>query len=59
MFGRTIFFGVYKYYGPRVATVVVSWVHELTPKESRPFFVKSYVNGRNWIQEPDASKPLI
>ena len=59
MFGRTIFFGMSKCYDPRVATVGVSWVHELTPKESRPFFIKSYVNGRHWIQESDASKPLI
>lgn len=52
---RTVFFGVYKCYGPGAAAAGgVSWVHELTPEEARPFLVKSYVNGRHWIQESDA-----
>nr|QIR83180.1 pectin methylesterase 22 [Cunninghamia lanceolata] len=49
---RTVFFGVYKCYGPGAAAARgVSWAHELTPEQARPFLVKSYVNGRHWIQD--------
>eukprot|EP01018_Ginkgo_biloba_P024847 Gb_27225 [translate_table: standard] len=51
---RTVFFGVYKCYGPGApAARGVSWAHELTPKEAKPFLVKSYVNGKHWIQDFD------
>ncbi|XP_059657551.1 probable pectinesterase 68 [Cornus florida] len=51
----TVFFGVYKCYGPGVAAVRgVSWARELDYELAHPFLAKSFVNGRHWIAPSDA-----
>ena len=52
---RTVFFGVYKCWGPGASKVKgVSWAKELEFEEAHPFLVKSFVNGRHWIAPSDA-----
>lgn len=52
---RTVFFGVYKCWGPGAAAVRgVSWARELDFEAAHPFLVKSFVNGRHWIAPYDA-----
>ncbi|KAL6976174.1 putative pectinesterase 68 [Sarracenia purpurea var. burkii] len=53
---KTVFFGVYKCRGPGAAAVRggVSWARELDFDTAHPFLVKSFVNGRHWIQPSDA-----
>lgn len=52
---RTVFFGVYKCWGPGAGAVRgVSWARELDFESAHPFLVKSFVNGRHWIAPSDA-----
>ncbi|XP_068649991.1 probable pectinesterase 68 isoform X1 [Aristolochia californica] len=52
---KTVFFGVYKCWGPGVAAVRgVSWARELDYETAHPFLVKSFVNGRHWMGPHDA-----
>ncbi|XP_022719159.1 probable pectinesterase 68 [Durio zibethinus] len=52
---KTVFFGVYKCWGPGAAAVRgVSWARELDFDAAHPFLVKSFVNGRHWIAPWDA-----
>ncbi|GAV88205.1 Pectinesterase domain-containing protein, partial [Cephalotus follicularis] len=52
---KTVFFGVYKCWGPGAAAVSgVSWARELDFESAHPFLVKSFVNGRHWIAPLDA-----
>ncbi|KAL3818230.1 hypothetical protein ACJIZ3_004135 [Penstemon smallii] len=52
---KTVFFGVYKCYGPGAAAVRgVSWARELDYNTAHPFLAKSFVNGRHWIAPADA-----
>uniref|UniRef100_A0A5B7C4S3 Pectinesterase n=1 Tax=Davidia involucrata TaxID=16924 RepID=A0A5B7C4S3_DAVIN len=52
---KTVFFGVYKCWGPGAAAVRgVSWAQELDFDSAHPFLVKSFVNGRHWIAPSDA-----
>ncbi|XP_043718038.1 probable pectinesterase 68 [Telopea speciosissima] len=52
---KTVFFGVYKCWGPGVEAVRgVSWARELDYKLAHPFLAKSFVNGRHWIAPTDA-----
>ncbi|KAL0542114.1 hypothetical protein IC582_022204 [Cucumis melo] len=52
---KTVFFGVYKCWGPGASKVKgVSWAKELEYKEAHPFLAKSFVNGRHWIAPSDA-----
>lgn len=48
----TVFFGLYNCYGPGArAARRISWAHELTPAQAQPFLVKSYINGRHWLED--------
>ncbi|KAE8713798.1 putative pectinesterase 68 [Hibiscus syriacus] len=49
---KTVFFGVYKCWGPGAATV--SRDRELDFETAHPFLAKSFVNGRHWIAPSDA-----
>lgn len=52
---KTVFFGVYRCFGPgAAATRGVSWARELEYDEAHRFLVKSFVNGRHWIAPYDA-----
>lgn len=53
---RTVFFGVYKCWGPGAEAVRggVTWARELDFETAHPFLVKSFVNGRHWIAPSDA-----
>ncbi|OMO59669.1 Pectinesterase, catalytic [Corchorus capsularis] len=52
---KTVFFGVYKCWGPGAAAVRgVSWARELDFDTAHPFLAKSFVNGRHWIAPWDA-----
>ncbi|CAN6476904.1 unnamed protein product [Victoria cruziana] len=52
---KTVFFGVYKCWGPGSAAVRgVSWARELDYNTAHPFLSKSFVNGRHWIAPSDA-----
>ncbi|KAH6818064.1 Pectin lyase-like superfamily protein [Perilla frutescens var. frutescens] len=52
---KTVFFGVYKCFGPGAAAVRgVSWARELDYDTAHPFLAKSFVNGRHWISPLDA-----
>ncbi|KAF8379234.1 hypothetical protein HHK36_028666 [Tetracentron sinense] len=52
---RTVFFGVYKCWGPGAAAVLgVSWAQELDYDSAYPFLVESFVNGKQWIAPTDA-----
>ncbi|XP_072963624.1 probable pectinesterase 68 [Typha angustifolia] len=52
---KTAFFGLYKCSGPGAAAVHgVSWARELDFETARPFLVKSFVNGRHWLNPSDA-----
>lgn len=52
---RTVFFGVYKCWGPGAEAVRgVSWARELDFESAHPFIRKSFVNGRHWIAPSDA-----
>ncbi|KAK3039476.1 hypothetical protein RJ639_028058, partial [Escallonia herrerae] len=52
---KTAFFGVYKCWGPGVGAVRgASWARELDYETAHPFLVKSFVNGRHWIDPSDA-----
>ncbi|GMH26645.1 hypothetical protein Nepgr_028488 [Nepenthes gracilis] len=52
---KTVFFGVYKCWGPGAEAVKGgSWARELDYKSAHPFLAKSFVNGRHWIAPSDA-----
>ncbi|MED6220219.1 putative pectinesterase 68 [Stylosanthes scabra] len=52
---KTVFFGMYKCWGPGAEAVRgVSWARELDFESAHPFLVKSFVNGRHWIAPSDA-----
>ncbi|KAK9275479.1 hypothetical protein L1049_022746 [Liquidambar formosana] len=52
---KTVFFGVYKCWGPGAAAVRgVSWARDLDFETAHPFLAKSFVNGRHWIAPSDA-----
>ncbi|KAK9103000.1 hypothetical protein Sjap_020254 [Stephania japonica] len=52
---KTVFFGVYKCWGPGAEAVRgVSWARELDFDTAHPFLAKSFVNGRHWIAPSDA-----
>lgn len=52
---KTVFFGVYKCWGPGAEAVRgVSWARELDFQSAHPFIRKSFVNGRHWIAPSDA-----
>ncbi|XP_031501860.1 probable pectinesterase 68 [Nymphaea colorata] len=52
---KTVFFGVYKCWGPGSTSVRgVSWARELDYDTAHPFLSKSFVNGRHWIAPSDA-----
>ncbi|KAL5098993.1 hypothetical protein RYX36_003320 [Vicia faba] len=52
---KTVFFGVYKCWGPGADAVRgVSWAQELDFESAHPFIRKSFVNGRHWIAPNDA-----
>ncbi|PKA64169.1 putative pectinesterase 68 [Apostasia shenzhenica] len=52
---KTVFFGVYRCWGPGADSVRrASWARELDDDEARPFLVKSFVNGRHWLGPSDA-----
>lgn len=52
---KTVFFGVYRCWGPGAESVrSASWARELDYKAARPFLVKSFVNGRHWLGPSDA-----
>ncbi|KAK2974982.1 hypothetical protein RJ640_012848 [Escallonia rubra] len=52
---KTAFFGVYKCWGPGVGAVRGAyWTRELDYETAHPFLVKSFVNGRHWIDPSDA-----
>ncbi|KAK8361080.1 hypothetical protein V6Z12_A03G014700 [Gossypium hirsutum] len=52
---KTVFFGVYKCWGPGAAAVGgVGRAKELDFKTAHPFLAKSFVNGRHWIAPWDA-----
>ncbi|XP_010258939.1 PREDICTED: probable pectinesterase 68 [Nelumbo nucifera] len=52
---KTVFFGVYKCWGPGAEAVRgVSWARELDYNTAHPFLAKSFVNGRHWIPPGDA-----
>ncbi|GAB4834990.1 Probable pectinesterase 68 [Ancistrocladus abbreviatus] len=52
---KTVFFGVFKCWGPGAAAVRgVSWARELDYDSAHPFLAKSFVNGRHWIAPSDA-----
>ncbi|KAK9143041.1 hypothetical protein Syun_012441 [Stephania yunnanensis] len=52
---KTVFFGVYKCWGPGAEAVRgVSWARELDYDTAHPFLAKSFVNGRHWIPPSDA-----
>ncbi|KAL4333026.1 hypothetical protein GQ457_07G010650 [Hibiscus cannabinus] len=52
---KTVFFGVYKCWGPGAAAVGgVSRARELDFETAHPFLAKSFVNGRHWIAPSDA-----
>ncbi|WJZ82456.1 hypothetical protein VitviT2T_002215 [Vitis vinifera] len=52
---KTVFFGVYKCWGPGAEAVRgVTWARELDFETAHPFLVKSFVNGRHWIAPSDA-----
>ncbi|CAL0331149.1 unnamed protein product [Lupinus luteus] len=52
---KTVFFGVYKCWGPGAAAISgVSLAQELDFEAAHPFLVKSFVNGRHWIAPSDA-----
>ncbi|KAL5980032.1 hypothetical protein ACLOJK_039144 [Asimina triloba] len=52
---KTVFFGVYKCWGPGAGAVRgVSWARELDYDTAHPFLAKSFVNGRHWIAPSDA-----
>lgn len=52
---RSVFYGVYKSWGPGAAAVRgVSRARELDYETARPFLVKSFVNGRHWLGPSDA-----
>ncbi|KAF2313081.1 hypothetical protein GH714_009141 [Hevea brasiliensis] len=52
---KTVFFGVYKCWGPGAAKVRgVSWARELDYETAHKFLAKSFVNGRHWIAPSDA-----
>ncbi|XP_057462380.1 probable pectinesterase 68 [Actinidia eriantha] len=52
---KTVFFGVYKCWGPGSTAVKgVSWARELDYESAHPFLAKSFVNGRHWIAPEDA-----
>lgn len=55
LLNRTVFFGVYKCWGPGADAVRgVSWAQELDFDSAHPFIRKSFVNGRHWIAPNDA-----
>ncbi|KAF7810096.1 putative pectinesterase 68 [Senna tora] len=52
---KTVFFGVYKCWGPGAQTLGrASWAPELDFESAHPFLAKSFVNGRHWIAPSDA-----
>lgn len=52
---RTMFFGVYKCWGPGAATIRgVPLAQELDFESAHLFLVNSFVNGRHWITPSDA-----
>ncbi|PKU77166.1 probable pectinesterase 68 [Dendrobium catenatum] len=52
---KTVFFGVYRCWGPGAEYVQsASWARELDYKAARPFLAKSFVNGRHWLGPWDA-----
>ncbi|OAY65918.1 probable pectinesterase 68 [Ananas comosus] len=52
---KTVFFGLYKCWGPGAGAVHgVPWARELDFATARPFLVKSFVNGRHWLNPSDA-----
>lgn len=52
---RTVFFGVYKCWGPGAATIRgVPLAQELDFESAHLFLVNSFVNGRHWITPSDA-----
>ncbi|KAG5061404.1 hypothetical protein JHK87_002433 [Glycine soja] len=52
---KTVFFGVYKCWGPGAEAVRgVSWARDLDFEAAHPFIRKSFVNGRHWIAPSDA-----
>lgn len=52
---KTVFFGVYKCWGPGAEAVRgISGARELDYESAHPFLVKSFVNGRHWIAPSDA-----
>ncbi|KAI7728660.1 hypothetical protein M8C21_010226 [Ambrosia artemisiifolia] len=52
---KTVFFGVYRCWGPGAAALRgVSWARELNYSSAHKFLAKSFVNGRHWITPNDA-----
>ncbi|ESW27651.1 hypothetical protein PHAVU_003G220500 [Phaseolus vulgaris] len=52
---KTVFFGVYKCWGPGAAAIRgVPLAQELDFESAHPFLVKSFVNGRHWMAPSDA-----
>ncbi|KAM0014128.1 putative pectinesterase [Helianthus debilis subsp. tardiflorus] len=52
---QTVFFGVYRCWGPGAAALRgVSWARELNYDSAHKFLAKSFVNGRHWIAPSDA-----
>ncbi|KAF6141688.1 hypothetical protein GIB67_001240 [Kingdonia uniflora] len=52
---KTVFFGVYKCWGPGATRIHgVSWARELDYETAHPFLAKSFVNGRHWITPFDS-----
>eukprot|EP01018_Ginkgo_biloba_P011107 Gb_23209 [translate_table: standard] len=50
----TVFFGLYRCYGPGArAARRISWARELTRTEVKPFLMKSFINGKHWIEDFD------
>ncbi|KAJ0901978.1 putative pectinesterase [Helianthus annuus] len=52
---KTVFFGVYRCWGPGAAALRgVSWARELNYDSAHKFLAKSFVSGRHWIAPSDA-----
>ncbi|XP_014510243.1 probable pectinesterase 68 [Vigna radiata var. radiata] len=52
---KTVFFGVYKCWGPGAAAIRgVPLAKELDFESAHPFLVKSFVNGKHWMTPSDA-----
>ncbi|KAK8940070.1 putative pectinesterase 68 [Platanthera guangdongensis] len=47
---KTVFFGVYRCWGPGVESFRgAAWAHQLDQDTVRPFIAKSFINGRHWL----------